>query len=82
MKLTDIELLAALENLRIQHSDDDYILRVASAIVAKCFGYNDRVEWTEKVAESGLVKYGLYNDTEAAKLNYKKLMKKLDAECR
>ena len=39
MKLTELELLAALENLRIRHPESVYILRVASGIVAKCFGY-------------------------------------------
>ena len=81
MKLTDIELLAALENLRIgyQYRDiDDYTIRIVSAIVAKNLGYKDRAEWTEKVSESGLVKYEICDDTEAARANYLRLMEKLD----
>ena len=78
MKLTEIELLAALENLRICHPDNDHILRVASAIVASCFGYTSRIEWTEKALNLGLVEYGL-NNGETAKLNYKRLMDKLDS---
>lgn len=39
MKLTELELLAALENLHIRHPADDHILRIASSIVANCFGY-------------------------------------------
>lgn len=75
MKLTELELLAALENLRIRHSESDYILRVASGIVAKCFGYDDRIEWTEKVADAGLVEY---RDSSKAEKHYKELMDKLD----
>ena len=83
MKLTDIELLAALENLRIKGGDiDDYSIRVASAIIAKNLGYNSRAEWTEKVRESGLVKYGICDDKESAEANYTYLMGKLDSERR
>lgn len=85
MKLTDIELLAAPENLRIIHANDkpqnnDWILRVASAIVAHNCGYNDRATWTAQLRENGLVKYGLWEDAEQAKEIYKNLMEKLDKE--
>lgn len=77
MKLTDIELLATLENLRISNPNDDYILRVASAIVAENFGYKSRADWTQATRESGLVEYGLFDDVEAAKENYNRLIKKM-----
>lgn len=78
-KITEIELLAILENLRISHPNDDYILRVASAIVAKSFGYNSRADWTEKVREAELVEYGPIDSIEKAQVNYKKLMDNLDS---
>lgn len=90
MKLTDIELLAALENLRIKYENDkyadaDFVLRVASAIVAKNCGYNSRADWTKIVRNSGLVDYDVaptgrtLSLQEMAEVNYKKLMDKLDS---
>ena len=86
MKLTDIELLAALENLRIRYTNDkyasvDFVLRVASAIVAKNCGYNARADWTKFVRNAGLVDYdpwGALTMAVTAEINYRKLMEKLD----
>lgn len=86
MKLTDIELLAALENLRIRHENDndisvDFALRIASAIVAKNCGYNSRADWTRIVRNAGLVDYdsvGVMPMEANAEINYRKLMEKLD----
>lgn len=55
--LEDIEILAALENLRIrigQKEDADYALRVASAIVAEAIGYKDRYTWSSRLRKQGL----------------------------
>lgn len=55
--LEDIEILAALENLRIrigQKEDADYALRVASAIVAEAIGCKGRAEWASRLREMGL----------------------------
>lgn len=71
--MTNLELLAMLENLRIQHSEDDYILRVASAIAAEYFGYTDRHTWTQKLDAAGLVKYGMEQNIEHAKGMYEEL---------
>ena len=78
MLISELELLAALENLRIMNPNDDYILRVASATVAKSFGYDSRAEWTEKLDDSGLVEYGIYDNIDKAKENYKSIMQKLE----
>lgn len=75
--MKNLELLAMLENLRIQHSEDDYILRVVSAIVAEYFGYTDRHTWTQKLDAEGLVKYGMEQNIEHAKGMYKELSEKL-----
>ena len=75
MKLTEIELLALLENFRIIHQNDDYIIRSLSADIALAFGYKSRADWTEKVRESGLVEYGTVHDNpETAKENYAAIM--------
>lgn len=81
MKLTELELLAILENLRIiKGEDDDYILRLVSGIVAEYFGYSNRADWSGEVRRVGLVKNdGLYDDYDAAKVNYEKLLNKLKA---
>lgn len=75
--MKNLELLAMLENLRINHSEDDYILRVVSAIVAEYFGYTDRHTWTQKLDAEGLVKYGMEQNTEHANRMYKELSEKL-----
>lgn len=64
--MTELEILAILENLRIKNKNDDYILRVASSIVAEYFGYTDRHTWTKKLDSAGLVKYGMEESTEHA----------------
>lgn len=74
--MTNIEVLAVLENLRIRHPENDHILRVASACVAACFGYKRRLDWTGELSRLGLVDY---SDPMAAELNYKRLMDKADS---
>lgn len=75
--MTNIEILAILENLRLRNPDDDGILRVASACVATCFGYQTRAQWKEECRSLGLVDY---NDPFAAELNYQKLLEKAEQE--
>lgn len=82
-KLTDLEVLAALENLRIykQSSNDsiDNIIRVCSAIVARNAGFESRTDWTEIISSIGLVNYGIMSRTEeeeTARENYKKIMQR------
>ena len=74
--MTNLEILAILENLRLRHPESDHILRVASACVAVCFGYKSRVSWTGELSRLGLVDY---NDRTAADLNYKRLCDKADS---
>ncbi len=76
--ISELEILAALDNLRIMNPNDDYILRVATAVVARAFGYENRAEWTEKLDESGLVEYGIYDNIDKARENYNSIMKKLE----
>lgn len=73
--MTNLEVLAVLENLRIRHPESDHILRVASACVAACFGYKRRTDWTGELSRLGLVAYG---DSMAAEINYQRLMCKAD----
>ena len=74
--MTNLEILAILENLRLRHPESDHIMRVASACVAVCFGYKSRIAWTGELSRLGLVDYG---DLSAAELNYKRLCDKADA---
>lgn len=87
MRLTDLELLATLENLRLckwnTPESPDYIIRVCSAIVAENAGYKSRIEWTEAAANAGLVDYAplsAIETAEQAKANYKKLNDKMTAK--
>lgn len=73
--MTNLEILAVLENLRIRHPESDHILRVASACVAACFGYKRRTDWAGELSRLGLVAYG---DRIAAEINYQRLMCKAD----
>lgn len=76
-----LEILAALDNERIIHPNDDFVFRLACAVVAKGFGYKSRADWTDKVREKKLVDYGIYgDDTEKAKENYKAIIKKWEEE--
>lgn len=77
--MTNIEILAILENLRLRNPNDDGILRVASACVATCFGYRTRAEWKEECQHLGLVDY---SDPFAAELNYQKLLEKAEQEAK
>lgn len=74
--MSNLEILAILENLRLRHPESDHILRVATACVAACFGYTRRVDWTSVVSRLGLVDY---TDPMSAELNYKRLMDKADS---
>lgn len=60
--LDDIEVLAELENFRLkkQNTKDpvDFVLRVASAIVANAMGYPDRATWVSDLKKANLVSYG------------------------
>lgn len=73
--MENIEILATLENLRLRHPNDDSILRIASACVAVCFGYQSRAEWSEACERLGLVDY---SDKATAEINYQKLLKKAE----
>lgn len=73
--MTNLEILAILENLRIRHPESDHILRVASACVSVCLGYKSRADWTSECARLGLVDY---SNTASAELNYKRLLDKAD----
>lgn len=56
--LEDLEILAALENLRIgigQKEDADFALRAASAIIAKAIGYTSRHEWASYLRELDMI---------------------------
>lgn len=70
-----IEIMAVLENLRLRYPNDDSILRIASACVAACFGYQSRAAWTKECARLGLVDY---SNKDAAEINYQKLLKKAE----
>lgn len=74
--MSNIEILAVLENLRLRYPEHDHILRVASACVAACFGYKCRADWTGELSSLGLVDY---NDHGAAEINYERLMEKADS---
>lgn len=74
--MTELEILAILENLRIRHPESDHILRVASACVAVCFGFKCRADWTQELSRLGLVNYA---DHSAAEINYKRLLDKADS---
>jgi hypothetical protein len=74
--MTELEILAILENLRIRHPESDHILRVASACVAVCFGFKRRADWTSELSRLGLVNYA---DRSAAEINYKRLLDKADS---
>lgn len=75
--MTDLEILAILENLRLRHPESDHILLVASACVAVCFGFKRRADWTAELSRLDLVDYGDHGT--AAEVNYKKLLDKADS---
>lgn len=75
--MTELEILAILENLRIRHPESDHILRVASACVAVCFGFKRRTDWTAELSRLGLVDYTDHGA--AAEINYKRLLDKADS---
>jgi hypothetical protein len=74
--MENIEILAILENLRLRHPEYDHILRVASACVAVCFGYNCRADWTGECSRLGLVDYSNFA---SAEINYMRLLNKADS---
>lgn len=74
--MSNLEILAVLENLRLRYPEHDHILRLASACVAACFGFRSRVEWTGELSRLGLVDYN--NPFGTADLNYKRLLDKAD----
>lgn len=75
--MSNLEILAILENLRLRYPEHDYIMRVASACVARCFGYHTRNDWTGELSRLGLVDYADYGC--AAEMNYFRLIEKADA---
>ena len=75
--MSNLEILAVLENLRLRYPEHDHILRLASACVAACFGYKSRVDWTGELSRMGLVDYT--NPYGTADLNYKRLLDKADS---
>lgn len=81
MKPNDLELLAALENMRLSHPNtfDDYAMRLVCAVVADNCGYKDRNSWIVKLQAAGLVEYKIdrQEERETAKQNYKRLMEKM-----
>lgn len=78
--LSDLEVLAALENLRLTKwnstEDPDFILRVVTAVVAHGMGYSSRVDWTHDLKENGLVHYDVdvVEQAEKAKKMYEDLI--------
>lgn len=82
-KISDTELLAALENLRLKKwnstESPDYILRVATAIVAANIGYKSRSEWSEELQRLGLIEYKVSQvaAAEAAAVKYEMFMSRL-----
>ena len=72
--MENIETLALLENLRLRHPENDWILRIATACVAICFGYEGRVTWEKELVERGLVNYS--DNGESAELLYAELVEK------
>lgn len=80
--LEDIEILAALENLRIrigQRESADFALRVASAIVAEAIGYKARAEWASRLRELGMTASEFNADgMNRAEILYNCAMGKLD----
>lgn len=43
------EILKNLEAVRANHPDDDNIIRICEAVVAKHGGYTCRAEWANKI---------------------------------
>ena len=74
--MTNLEVLAVLENLRLRYPEHDHILRLASACVAACFGFKSRANWTGELSRLGLVDYNDHGY--AAEVNYKRLLDKAD----
>ena len=74
--MSNLEILAILENLRLRHPESDHILRVATACVAVCFGYRSRADWSSQLSQLGLVNYSDHGT--AAEINYKRLLDKAD----
>lgn len=80
--LTDLEVLAQLENLRLTKWDSrenaDYILRVATAVVASAMGYKDRAEWETDLRKASLVTYSFdaVGAAECAGKEYRRLTQK------
>lgn len=75
--MSNLEILAVLENLRLRSPEHDYILRLATACVAACFGYSSRTVWTGELSRLGLVDYA--DPCGTAGMNYKRLMDKANA---
>lgn len=75
--MSNLEILAILENLRLRYPEHDHIMRVATACVARCFGFRSRIDWTGELSRLGLVDYADHGH--AADLNYQRLMEKADA---
>lgn len=75
--MSNLEILAILENLRLRYPEHDHIMRVATACVARCFGFRSRIDWTGELSRLGLVDYADYGC--AAEINYFRLMEKADA---
>lgn len=76
-----LTILAALEayvrKCRVTRSnngldDAEHGARICSAIVAKAFGYDSRIVWTEKASEEGLLDDSLFTE-EDLKKQYEKL---------
>lgn len=75
--MSNLEILAVLENLRLRYPEHDHILRLASACVAACFGFRPRLVWTDELSRLGLVDYSDHGY--AAEVNYHNLMQKADS---
>lgn len=82
--LSDLELLATVENLRRSRetmSSTDETLRIATAIIANACGYKSRSTWVDVLRRAGLIVSCIDPEEEAAesKALYKDLMEKMEA---
>lgn len=60
-----LQVLDEIDALRREHEhdkrqDNDFMLRVACAIIAKAAGYESRVDWCEALKNDSTTKYSAY----------------------
>ncbi len=78
--MKDLEVLAALENLRLMHENGkesaDLVLRFATAVVAEAMGFGGRADWTRVLKNECLVNYDGFGEdkVEIARRHYEELV--------